>query len=86
MGAVRGKWWGRSLEIPATADDYRRMFDLKASWKIEDLKMAYHLSEDARTGLLEFNIPRVLKDRLFEYQVAAVNSGTYRLFKAVIRA
>src|SRR5947209_5014874 len=45
------------------------------------LKMAYHLSEDARTGLLEFNIPRILKNRLFEYQAAAVRIAAHHLNK-----
>lgn len=36
------------------------------------LKMAYHLSEEARSGLRDFRIPREFKDRLFEYQTAAV--------------
>ncbi len=43
------------------------------------LKMAYHLSEEARTGLLEFRIPRDFKDRLFEYQVAAVKIAAHHL-------
>jgi SNF2 family DNA or RNA helicase len=43
------------------------------------LKMAYHLSEDARTGLLEFNIPRLFRNRLFDYQVAAVKIAAHHL-------
>lgn len=43
------------------------------------LKMAYHLSEEARTGLLEFRIPDVFKDRLFDYQVAAVKIAAHHL-------
>src|SRR5579875_3723622 len=43
------------------------------------LKMVYHLSEEARTGLLEFRIPRDFKDRLFEYQVAAVKIAAHHL-------
>ena len=35
------------------------------------LKMAYHLSRDARAGLQEFQIPPVFGDRLFEFQEAA---------------
>ena len=30
------------------------------------LKMVYHLSEEARAGLLEFRIPRDFKEQLFE--------------------
>ena len=43
------------------------------------LKMAYHLSEEARTGLLEFRIPADFRDRLFEYQVAAVKIAAHHL-------
>jgi len=43
------------------------------------LKMAYHLAEEARAGLLEFRIPRDFKDRLFEYQVAAVKIAAHHL-------
>jgi superfamily II DNA or RNA helicase len=45
------------------------------------LKMAYHLSKDARIGLTEFNIPRILRNRLFEYQVAAVKIAAHHLNK-----
>lgn len=45
------------------------------------LKMAYHLSEEARTGLLEFRIPREFRERLFEYQVAAVKIAAHHLNK-----
>ncbi len=45
------------------------------------LKMAYHLSEEARTGLLEFRIPRDFSNRLFEYQSAAVRIAAHHLNK-----
>ncbi len=45
------------------------------------LKMAYHLSEEARTGVLEFRIPTIFKDRLFEYQTAAVKIAARHLNK-----
>jgi superfamily II DNA or RNA helicase len=45
------------------------------------LKMAYHLSEEARTGVLEFNIPRVFREKLFEYQKAAVKIAAHHLNK-----
>ena len=45
------------------------------------LKMAYHLSEEARAGLLEFRIPRDFKNQLFEYQVAAVKIAANHLNK-----
>src|SRR5947209_8694421 len=45
------------------------------------LKMVYHLSEEARAGLLEFRIPRDFKEQLFEYQVAAVKIAAHHLNK-----
>jgi superfamily II DNA or RNA helicase len=43
------------------------------------LKMAYHLSEEARHGLSEFRIPRDFGDMLFEFQVAAVKIAAHHL-------
>jgi len=45
------------------------------------LKIAYHLSEEARTGLLEFRIPKDFRDKLFDYQVAAVKIAAHHLNK-----
>src|SRR6266496_3408026 len=45
------------------------------------LKMAYHLSQEARAGLQDFGIPRIFKDLLFEYQVAAVKIAAHHLNK-----
>jgi superfamily II DNA or RNA helicase len=45
------------------------------------LKIAYHLSREARAGLQDFNIPRAFKDQLFEYQVAAVKIAAHHLNK-----
>ncbi|MCG8622706.1 MAG: SNF2-related protein, partial [Proteobacteria bacterium] len=36
------------------------------------LKIAYHLSEDARTGLTEFRVPQVFHNQLLDFQSAAV--------------
>ncbi|TMC15280.1 MAG: NgoFVII family restriction endonuclease, partial [Chloroflexi bacterium] len=45
------------------------------------LKIAYHLSEEARTGLSDFRIPRVFQERLFDYQAAAVKIAAHHLNK-----
>ncbi len=45
------------------------------------LKMAYHLSHEARAGLAEFNIPTVFGDRLFDFQAAAVKIAAHHLNK-----
>jgi superfamily II DNA or RNA helicase len=45
------------------------------------LKMAYHLSQEARAGLSEFKIPRDFKYKLFDYQNAAVKIAAHHLNK-----
>ena len=46
------------------------------------MKMAYHLSEDARKGLTDFFIPPDLKNILFDFQSAAVRiSARYVYYK-----
>ncbi len=59
------------------------------SWAREDLvppyhiyvKMAYHLAQEARAGLSEFKIPKDFGNRLFEFQVAAVQIAAHHLNK-----
>jgi superfamily II DNA or RNA helicase len=45
------------------------------------LKMAYHLSQEARVGLAEFRIPRDFGQKLFDFQVAAVKIAAHHLNK-----
>lgn len=45
------------------------------------LKIAYHLSQEARAGLAEFRIPRDFGNELFEFQVAAVKIAAHHLNK-----
>ena len=45
------------------------------------LKIAYHLSQEARAGLAEFRIPDKFKDVLFDYQAAAVKIAARHLHK-----
>lgn len=45
------------------------------------LKLAYHLSQEAREGLAGFNVPRDLDKQLFEYQKAAVKIAAHHLNK-----
>ena len=62
---------------------------IEASWAREELippyliyvKMAYHLSQEARAGLSEFRIPSEFGNRLFEYQIAAVKIAAHHLGK-----
>ncbi len=45
------------------------------------LKMAYHLSQEARSGIKEFQIPRDFGNKLFEFQIAAVKIAAHHLNK-----
>ncbi len=45
------------------------------------LKIAYHLSQEARAGLSEFRIPREFDNRLLDFQVAAVKIAAHHLNK-----
>lgn len=45
------------------------------------LRIAYHLSQEARAGLTEFTIPRDFGDTLFEFQKAAVKIAAHHLNK-----
>jgi len=59
------------------------------SWAREDLippyyiflKMAYHLSQEARTGISEFRIPGDLYNKLLEFQTAAVKIAAHHIHK-----
>ncbi|SNT28582.1 Type III restriction enzyme, res subunit [Ekhidna lutea] len=43
------------------------------------LKMAYHLSREARAGISEFQLPKVFQDRLLAYQQSAVKVAAHHL-------
>lgn len=45
------------------------------------LKIAYHLSREARAGLTTFRIPRDLERELFEFQAAAVKIAAHHINK-----
>ena len=57
------------------------------SWAREDLvppyhiyvKIAYHLSQEARAGLTEFRIPRDFGNKLLDFQTAAVKIAAHHL-------
>ena len=62
---------------------------IEESWAREELippyhiyiKMAYHLSQDARAGLSEFKLPKDFGNKLFEFQTAAVKIAAHHLNK-----
>jgi len=45
------------------------------------IKMAYHLSREAREGISEFQLPAELRDRLFGFQEAAVKIAAHHINK-----
>ena len=45
------------------------------------VKMAYHLSQEARAGLTEFRIPKDFGNKLLDFQVAAVKIAAHHLNK-----
>jgi hypothetical protein len=45
------------------------------------LKISYHLSQEARTGLTEFRVPNDFANKLFEFQMAAVKIAAHHLNK-----
>ena len=45
------------------------------------IKMAYHPSQEARTGLTEFRIPKEFGQKLFEFQKAAVKIAAHHINK-----
>ena len=45
------------------------------------LKIAYHLSHEARAGLVEYKIPSIFGNRLFDFQAAAVKIAAHHLYK-----
>jgi len=62
---------------------------IEQSWAREDLippyhiyvKMAYHLSHEAREGISDFRLPPELKNKLFGFQEAAVKIAAHHINK-----
>ena len=60
---------------------------IEESWAREErippyhiyIKMAYHLSHEARAGLNEFRIPSIFEGKLFEFQTAAVKIAAHHV-------
>ena len=58
---------------------------IEESWAREEarlpyhiyLKMAYHLSQEARSGLTDYRIPRDFGNKLFDFQTAAVKIAAH---------
>ncbi len=75
------RWcWDISDELAEIIDESWARDEMPPPYYIY-LKMAYHLSQEARAGLQDFSIPTIFKNQLFEYQVAAVKIAARHLNK-----
>jgi DNA replication protein DnaC len=76
--------WNDKFSIDITED---LIEILETCWAREEqippyhiyIKMAYHLSQEARAGLSEFHIPVDIGSQLFEFQIAAVKIAAHHL-------
>ena len=75
------RWFEDRWSDPFTVDAMPELAEsLRESWASEDqidpylvyLKMAYHLSKEAREGLIEYGLPASMQDKLLDFQAAAV--------------
>ena len=75
------RWFEDRWSDPFTVDALPELAEsLRESWAAEDqldpylvyLKMAYHLSREAREGLIEYGLPASMSDKLLDFQAAAV--------------
>lgn len=83
-------WFSDRWKDPFCVDISQELVEIiEHSWAREDLvspyhvyiKMAYHLAEEARAGLSEFQIPHEFQGRLFEFQEAAVRIAAHHVNK-----
>jgi superfamily II DNA or RNA helicase len=78
--------WGDRWCLDISADLVKV---IEESWAREDLippyhiyiKMAYHLSREAREGISEFQLPAELRNKLFGFQEAAVKIAAHHINK-----
>ncbi|WP_419842982.1 SNF2-related protein [Candidatus Poriferisodalis sp.] len=75
------RWFEDRWNDPFSVDAVPELIEvLKESWVSEQpldpylvyLKMAYHLSREAREGLVEYGLPASMRNQLLEFQAAAV--------------
>lgn len=78
--------WDDKFSIDIT-DDLIKLID--ESWAGEEpltphevfLKVCWHLSRDVREGLIEYNLPPSMREKLLDYQVNAVQTLTRRIYQ-----
>ena len=81
-------WFQNRWEDRWSLDITKELADIiDKSWAGEEvyqpyylyLKIAYHLSREARAGISEFQLPKVFEDKLFLYQQNAVKVAAHHL-------
>jgi superfamily II DNA or RNA helicase len=73
------RWcWDISEDLAQIIDESWAAEQLRKPYHIY-LKMAYHLSREARAGISEFKIPKEFKDELLEFQQKAVLIAAHHL-------
>ena len=89
-GEKLARWFEDRWKDRFCVDISNELIDIVGqSWAREDLippyyiylKMAYHLSNEARAGLSEFKIPGDLNQKLLEFQAAAVKIAAHHIHK-----
>jgi hypothetical protein len=84
------RWFNERWDDPDGFDLSEELAELiESSWASEllvkpylvYLKMAYHLSEDARIGERDFKLPKAFQGVLLDFQVAAVQLASRLLYK-----
>ena len=84
------KWFEDRWKDRWCVDISRELAEIiEESWAREEplppyhiyVKMAYHLSQEARAGLTEFRIPKDFGNRLLDFQTAAVKIAAHHLNK-----
>jgi hypothetical protein len=84
------RWFEERWNDPFSVDlteDLARL--IENSWARKELvrpyliylKIAYHLSEDARQGEREFKMPAIFRDVLLDFQMAAVSLAAKKLHR-----
>ncbi len=72
--------WDISKELAEIIEESWARKELPPPYYIY-LKIAYHLSQEARAGLTEFRLPHDFANTLFEFQIAAVKIAAHHLNK-----
>lgn len=85
-----GKWFDKRWNSRWCIDITKELIEvIENSWAREDsispfyvyMKMAYHLSQEARSGISEFKLPREFKNELLDFQQKAVLIASQHLNK-----